>query len=209
MQDGDLLLLERHNVPTRDLLAFYRARLAAADAEREDAMCAAGRDARARSRTVCPRPHPTPLSRSHSQRLVDVEAANAELHRVRWERRSREEEVRELQSALSDAKVFLFDEREQLLRVQAENDELKAQEIEDRKRIAHLLALTEPMTQEVRAAAAERACARAPGQPRRAAPRRGPHPPPPPPPPPPAGPPPPPSPPPPPRRQQLPALLLL
>ena len=34
--------------------------------------------------------------------------------------------------------------------MQAENDELKAQEIEDRKRITHLLALTEPMTQEVR-----------------------------------------------------------
>lgn len=72
------------------------------------------------------------------------------MNRARFERRSREEEVRELQRALSDAKKYLFDEREQLLRVQGENDELRAQEIEDRKRIAHLLALTEPMTQEVR-----------------------------------------------------------
>ncbi len=78
------------------------------------------------------------------------QAQNSDLNRARFERRSREEEVRELQRALSDAKKYLFDEREQLLRVQGENDELRAQEIEDRKRIAHLLALTEPMTQEVR-----------------------------------------------------------
>ncbi len=38
-----------------------------------------------------------------------------------------------------------------MLKLAAENDNLKAQEMEDRKRIAHLLALTEPITQEVRA----------------------------------------------------------
>ncbi len=37
----------------------------------------------------------------------------------------------------------------QLLRLQAENDSLKIQEIEDRRRIQHLLALTQPVTQEV------------------------------------------------------------
>ena len=36
--DADLALLEKHAVPTRDLIAFYRKRLAASEAEREDAM---------------------------------------------------------------------------------------------------------------------------------------------------------------------------
>ncbi len=56
----------------------------------------------------------------------------------------------ELQKALSDANVFLYDEREQVLRLQAEADGLKIQEIEDRRRIQHLLALTQPVAQEVR-----------------------------------------------------------
>ena len=36
--DSDLALLEKHAVPTRDLITFYRKRLSAAEAEREDAM---------------------------------------------------------------------------------------------------------------------------------------------------------------------------
>ena len=45
--------------------------------------------------------------------------------------------------------MCLFDEREQVLKLQAENDQLLIQEMEDRKRIQHLLALTQPVTQEV------------------------------------------------------------
>lgn len=41
--------------------------------------------------------------------------------------------------ALSDAHAFLFEERQRLLTLQAENDELRLQEIEDRKRIQQLL----------------------------------------------------------------------
>ena len=41
--------------------------------------------------------------------------------------------------ALSDAHAFLFEERQRLLASQAENDELRLQEIEDRKRIQQLL----------------------------------------------------------------------
>lgn len=43
--------------------------------------------------------------------------------------------------ALSDAHNFLFDERQRLLALQAENDELRLQEIQDRKSIQQLLAL--------------------------------------------------------------------
>jgi len=38
----------------------------------------------------------------------------------------------------------------QLLKLQAENDSLKIQEIEDRRKIQHLLTLTEPLAPEVR-----------------------------------------------------------
>ena len=117
------LLLEKHAVPARELLSFYRKRVAAQDRDTEDAM----------------------------QRLVAVESHSADLHRLRWALRSRDEEVKELQTALSSAKVLLYDEREMALRLAAENDELKAKELEDRRRIAHLLALTEPIAQEVRA----------------------------------------------------------
>lgn len=58
--------------------------------------------------------------------------------------------------ALSDAQSFLFEERQRLLALQAENDELKLQELEDRKRIQHLLSMTTPLEQEVgREAAAQ------------------------------------------------------
>jgi coiled-coil domain-containing protein 77 len=51
--------------------------------------------------------------------------------------------------ALSDAQQFLFEERQRLLHVQSENDELKLQEIQDRQRIQQLLAMTQPLEQTV------------------------------------------------------------
>ena len=118
----DLEFVASHGAPSAELLAFYRAKVAAHEAERRDV----------------------------AARVDAAEAQLGELHRLRWEAREREEEVRELQRALSDARLALLDEREQALRLAAENDGLKAQEVEDRRRIAHLLALTEPLTHEVR-----------------------------------------------------------
>ena len=63
--------------------------------------------------------------------------------------------MKELQAALSTAKGLLYDERELALKLAGENDELKAKELEDRRRIAHLLTLTEPIAQEVRSQAAQ------------------------------------------------------
>jgi coiled-coil domain-containing protein 77 len=51
--------------------------------------------------------------------------------------------------ALSDAQQFLFEERERLLLLQAENDELKLQEVQDRQRIQQLLAMTQPIEQTI------------------------------------------------------------
>ena len=156
---ADLDLLGRHHVPASDLLGFYRKRITAFDAERQD-MLQRFADVEVRGaawRGVMQRAPCVALCCTLSTRTLalhhrhpSLQAQNAELHRVRWELRSRDEEVRELQVALSSAKLFLYDEREAVLRIAAENDELKAAEVEDRRRIAHLLALTEPMTQEVR-----------------------------------------------------------
>ncbi|NXY45319.1 CCD77 protein, partial [Ceuthmochares aereus] len=62
-------------------------------------------------------------------------------HKLQWEVRQREEEIAELQKALSDMQVYLFQEREHVLRLYSENDRLKIRELEDRKKIQRLLAL--------------------------------------------------------------------
>lgn len=46
-------------------------------------------------------------------------------HKLQWDIRQREGEIVELQNALSDMQVCLFQEREQALRLYAENDRLK------------------------------------------------------------------------------------
>ena len=70
-------------------------------------------------------------------------------HKLQWEQRQREEEISELQKALSDMQVYLFQERENVLRLYAENDRLKIHELEDRKKIQHLLSLTKPTDTEI------------------------------------------------------------
>lgn len=46
-------------------------------------------------------------------------------HQLQWEVRHLEEEISELQRALSDMQVYLFQEKEQVLRLYSENDRLK------------------------------------------------------------------------------------
>ena len=54
------------------------------------------------------------------------------------------QQIEELQKALSDAHMYLYEERQNVLQLTAENDALRVQEMEDRKRISHLLTLTQP-----------------------------------------------------------------
>jgi coiled-coil domain-containing protein 77 len=42
-----------------------------------------------------------------------------------WEIRQKDDEIAELQKAISDLQVFLFQEREQVLKLYSENDRLK------------------------------------------------------------------------------------
>ena len=98
------------------LLQFYRERVKAFDEERDDV----------------------------ARRLAAVEASAKETHRVEWDLRIRREEIGELQRALSDAHLYLHDERQLVLKMQAETDRLKVQQLEDRQRIQQLLAMTRP-----------------------------------------------------------------
>ncbi len=85
------------------------------------------------------------------------------------------DEISDLQKALNDAQTYLFDERQQVLKLYAENDELKSmfhctkkktlfymapqfsltntmlivQELEDRRKIHQLLSITQPRHEEI------------------------------------------------------------
>jgi hypothetical protein len=63
--------------------------------------------------------------------LVEVTGNAVMLVKLQW---------RALQ-AVSDAHTHLFEERERLLQLRAENDALRAQEVADRARIQRLLSL--------------------------------------------------------------------
>ncbi|KAG9339100.1 hypothetical protein JZ751_024130 [Albula glossodonta] len=81
--------------------------------------------------------------------LEKYKATSDDQHKLQWELRQRESEIAELQKALSDMQVYLFQEREQALRLYAENDRLKIRELEDRKKIQHLLSLVGPDVGEI------------------------------------------------------------
>lgn len=99
--------------PSRELLEYYRKKIGEYDAERDELF----------------------------KRLDGFKETLDDQHKLQWELRQREEEIAELQKAISDMQVFLFQEREQVLKLYAENDRLKIQEIQDRKKINRLLSL--------------------------------------------------------------------
>ena len=103
--------------PSRELLEYYRQKIAEYDGEYEKLL----------------------------KKLEKYKCTYEHVHKCEWEIRQREEEISELQKALSDMQVFLFQEREHVLRLYAENDRLKIKELEDRKRIQHLLSLSQPV----------------------------------------------------------------
>jgi coiled-coil domain-containing protein 77 len=109
-----------HLRPSRELLEYYRSKIAEFDGE-YDALL---------------------------DKLEQYKKTCESEHTREWEIRQREEEIAELQKALSDMQVFLFQEREHVLRLYAENDRLKIRELEDRKKIQHLLSLSQPVLSE-------------------------------------------------------------
>ncbi|NWZ36365.1 CCD77 protein, partial [Brachypodius atriceps] len=99
--------------PSHELLEYYRKKIADFDEEHEELM----------------------------KRLEKYKQTYDEQYQLQWEVRHLEEEIAELQKALSDMQVFLFQEKEQVLRLYSENDRLKLRELEDRKKIQQLLAI--------------------------------------------------------------------
>ncbi|KAK7101927.1 coiled-coil domain-containing protein 77-like [Littorina saxatilis] len=102
-----------HLRPSRELLEYYRKKIAEYDDEHDELV----------------------------SKLEEYKVTYEEQHRLQWELRQREEEIVELQKALSDMQIYLFQEREHVLRLYAENDRLKIRELEDKKKIQKLLNL--------------------------------------------------------------------
>ncbi|OWK62478.1 Coiled-coil domain-containing protein 77 [Lonchura striata] len=86
-----------HLNPSHDLLEYYRKKIADFDEEHEELV----------------------------KRLEKYKQTYDEQHQLQWEVCSLEEEIAELQKALSDMQVYLFQEKEQVLRLCSENDRLK------------------------------------------------------------------------------------
>ncbi|XP_068714597.1 coiled-coil domain-containing protein 77-like [Montipora foliosa] len=110
-----------HLKPSRELLEYYRRKIAEYDGEYEEMV----------------------------RKLELYKCTYEEQHKTQWELRQREEEIAELQKALSDMQVYLFQEREHVLRLYAENDRLKIRELEDRKKIQQLLSLSKTTAPEI------------------------------------------------------------
>ncbi|TWW75640.1 coiled-coil domain-containing protein 77 [Takifugu flavidus] len=102
--------------PSRELLDFYRQKIAQFDEEHAELQ----------------------------QMLEQHRRSTEDQHKLQWDIQQREGEIVELQNALSDMQLYLFQEREQALRLYAENDRLKIRELEDRKKIQHLLDVVGP-----------------------------------------------------------------
>uniref|UniRef100_A0A8C6S091 Coiled-coil domain containing 77 n=1 Tax=Nannospalax galili TaxID=1026970 RepID=A0A8C6S091_NANGA len=107
--------------PSRELLDYYQKKMASCEAENEELL----------------------------KKLDLYREACEGQHKLEWNLQQREEEIAELQKALSDMQVCLFQEREHVLRLYSENDRLRIRELEDKKKIQNLLALVGPDIGEV------------------------------------------------------------
>ncbi|KAG6616877.1 Coiled-coil domain-containing protein 77 [Phytophthora cinnamomi] len=104
-----------------ELLAFYRQRCEQFHTEREQTLA----------------------------HLAQIEVSKEEAHRLKWELKTKDEEIADLEESLKKANSALFQVKAELIDLQAENKALKQQEEDDRQKIQHLLALTQPITEQV------------------------------------------------------------
>ncbi|XP_010343331.3 coiled-coil domain-containing protein 77 isoform X3 [Saimiri boliviensis] len=99
--------------PSKELFEYYQKKMAECEAENEDLL-----------------------------KKLQLYKETCEIqHKLECDLQQREEEIAELQKALSDMQVCLFQEREHVLRLYSENDRLRIRELEDKKKIQSLLAL--------------------------------------------------------------------
>ncbi|XP_037703962.1 coiled-coil domain-containing protein 77 [Choloepus didactylus] len=107
--------------PSQELLEYYQKKMAECETENEDVL----------------------------KKLGQYKEACEGQHKLEWDLQQREEEIAELQKALSDMQICLFQEREHVLLLYSENDRLRIRELEDKKKIQNLLALVGTDTGEV------------------------------------------------------------
>merc|ERR1712202_45957 len=93
--------------PSRELLEYYRKKVAQFDDEHEEMI----------------------------KRMEKYKVSYEDQQKMELELSQREQEIVDLQKAISDLQVCVLQEREQVLRLYAENDRLKIREIEDKKKI--------------------------------------------------------------------------
>jgi hypothetical protein len=81
--------------------------------------------------------------------LTRAQGSAVERERRIWEHKRLLNDVHDLNVAVREANLNLFAERERALELAAENDMLKAQEIEDRRRIQQLMDIAQPLAHDV------------------------------------------------------------
>ena len=102
------------------LLAFYRDRIVMFDEERNEWL----------------------------QKLDQLLASKDEYHDHASILQAKREELADLQRSISEARISQYHEKEQVLKLKRENDQLKLKELENRKRIYELLMINEPAEKE-------------------------------------------------------------
>ncbi|KAL4093400.1 hypothetical protein PRIC1_010834 [Phytophthora ramorum] len=115
------MLEEEGGKDSTQLLAFYRQRCEQFHAEREHTLA----------------------------HLAQIEVSKEEAHRLKWELRTKDEEIADLEESLKKTNAVLFQVKAELIDMQTENKTLKLQEQDDRQKVQHLLALTQPITEQV------------------------------------------------------------
>lgn len=83
------------------------------------------------------------------QKMEEIREKQDLKHKTEWELKKRREEISELQRTLSEAKLIIFDERQKSLKLTRDNDLMKIREVEDRRKIGELLAMTDSVEEEV------------------------------------------------------------
>lgn len=99
---------------SRDLLKYYQEQLAKNEQDYLDAM----------------------------DRIDALKVSHGEAHQVQWDLNQKSNQVADLEVALSESQKALVEERRQTLRLLAENDQLKIQELQDRRKIRYLLSIS-------------------------------------------------------------------
>ncbi|OQR94315.1 hypothetical protein THRCLA_08194 [Thraustotheca clavata] len=105
----------------KDLLAFYRERCDTFNEERKEWL----------------------------ERLKQLETSREGLHQVEWQNKMQKQEIAELKEELVCVQDQMLGLKETIAALESEKSLLKIQEAEDRKRIQHLLSLTQPIAEEV------------------------------------------------------------